>query len=158
MGTSLIRKIFPLVLLLVVLFPPGGRAGQKEESTVPPGEALFRLRDGNDRFTSSRFQVRDYIRERKELMQSQHPYAIVLTCSDSRVPPEIIFDESLGKLFVLWVAGNVLDPALLGSIEYAAEHLHVSLILMMGHESCGAVKAALSGIKAPENLDSLIKK
>lgn len=133
-------------------------SASKEDQIVPPGEALFRLRDGNDRFVTGRFQSRDYNRERKEQLQAQHPYAIVLTCSDSRVPPEILFDESLGRLFVLRVAGNVLDPVLLGTIEYAAEHLHVGLLLVLGHDSCGAVKATLSDEKVEGNLEPLIQK
>jgi len=146
-----------LIFLAIFCLTGGGLAAQKEEA-VQPGEALFQLRDGNDRFVNNRFKPRDYVRERKEQIQGQHPYAIILTCSDSRVPPEILFDESLGKLFVLRVAGNVLDPVLLGTIEYAAEHLHVGLLVVLGHESCGAVKAAVEGGEVKGNLAQLVKK
>lgn len=146
-----------IVLVLLFGFKVDGNSAQKEEAVLP-GEALFMLRDGNDRFINSRFKQRDYVRERKEQLQGQHPYAIVLTCSDSRVPPEILFDESLGKLFVVRAAGNVLDPVLLGSVEYAAEHLHVGLLVVLGHESCGAVKAAVEGGEVKGNLAQLVKK
>ena len=74
----------------------------------------------------------------------QQPYAIILACADSRVAPELVFDETIGDLFVIRVAGNVVDPDVLGSIEYAVEHLHARLIVVLGHEKCGAVTAAIS--------------
>ncbi len=97
---------------------------------------------------------------RASLATSQKPYAVVLTCSDSRVPPEIIFDEGLGKIFVIRVAGNVPDPIVLGSIEYAAEHLGSPLVMVLGHERCGAVSAAV-GAKGKStgsaNIDAIVK-
>ncbi len=96
--------------------------------------------------------------ERPELAEGQHPYAIVLACADSRVAPELIFDESLGKLFVVRVAGNVADPVVLGSIEYAVEHLHANLLMVLGHENCGAVKATIGGGAFPPNIEALIKR
>ena len=101
---------------------------------------------------------RNYKADRKATADGQHPYAIVLACADSRVPPNILFDESLGKLFVVRVAGNVVDPVVLGSIEYAAEHLHVETLLVLGHESCGAVQATLEGGKFPPNIEALVKR
>jgi len=83
--------------------------------------------------------------ERFRLAQGQEPFAIILSCSDSRVSPEIVFDEWLGDLFVVRTAGHVVDDVALGSIEYAVEHLHSSLLLVLGHERCGAVTAALEG-------------
>jgi len=80
---------------------------------------------------------------RTSLVKSQKPYAIILTCSDSRIPPEIVFDKGLGEIFVVRVAGNIPDPVVLGSIEYAAEHLGSSLIMVLGHERCGAVTATV---------------
>lgn len=121
--------------------------------------ALARLRSGNERFVSGKIAARDYAHEREELASGQHPYAIVLACSDSRVPPEIVFDESLGKLFIVRVAGHVADPVVLGSVEYAVEHLHTHLLVVLGHEGCGAVKATLGGgAELPPNIDALVRR
>ncbi len=96
---------------------------------------------------------------RKELAKGQKPYAIVVACSDSRVSPEIIFSESLGKIFVIRTAGNVVDPITIGSIEYAVEHLKTPLIVVLGHQSCGAVKAALDPHPHTDgNIGEIIKK
>src|SRR5207248_7711581 len=91
------------------------------------------------------------------LAKGQHPFAVVLTCADSRVAPELVFDQGLGDLFVLRVAGNITDPFTLGSIEYAVEHVHTPLIVVLGHENCGAVAAALTKVEFPGNLGTLIK-
>lgn len=130
---------------------------QAQES-LPPDEALEKLKGGNDRFIKGQTLEKHYTAERAELSKSQHPYAIILTCSDSRVAPEAVFDETLGKLFVVRVAGNVSDPVILGSIEYAVEHLHASLLMVMGHESCGAVKAAVSNSAVPPNIAKIIQR
>jgi len=96
---------------------------------------------------------------RKELAKGQKPYAVVVACSDSRVSPEIIFNESLGKIFVIRTAGNVVDPITIGSIEYAVEHLGTPFIVVLGHQSCGAIKAALeSKGHAEGNIGEIIKK
>ncbi len=129
-----------------------------QEAAVSTVEALNRLKSGNERFVDGKMLAKNFEREREELAKSQHPYAIILGCSDSRVPPELLFDESLGKLFILRVAGNVVDPIVLGSIEYAAEHLHSGTLLVLGHESCGAVKATLAGGEAPPNIGQLVKR
>ena len=100
-----------------------------------------RMRPGNQRF----METEDNALLADLTENGQHPYAIVVACSDSRVIPEAIFDASLGELFVIRVAGNVLDNHQLGSIEYAVEHLHCSMILVLGHTGCGAVSAALTG-------------
>ena len=117
--------------------------------SAPPGkpsrESLELLRAGNQRFVENKMtsQRRDE-KTRSELAAGQNPFAIVLSCSDSRVPPEVVFDQGLGDVFVVRSAGHVLDPGPIASIEYAIEHLGARLIVVMGHESCGAVKAALS--------------
>ena len=129
-----------------------------QEASVSTLEALNRLKVGNERFVGGKMLVKNFEREREELAKGQHPYAIILGCSDSRVPPELLFDESLGRLFILRVAGNVVDPIVLGSIEYAAEHLHTGTLLVLGHESCGAVKATLAGGEAPPNIGQLVKR
>lgn len=123
-------------------------------------DAFGKLMAGNKRFVTGSLSQKDVGEaRRKELTGGQHPFAIVVTCSDSRVAPEIIFDEGLGDIFVVRVAGNVLDPISLGSIEYAAEHLHAPLLILMGHEKCGAVSAALDATGEPEgNIGEILKK
>jgi len=94
---------------------------------------------------------------RKELSKGQKPYAIVIACSDSRVSPEIIFNEKLGKIFVIRTAGNVVDPITIGSIEYGVEHLKAPLIVVLGHQSCGAVKATIESHGSAEgNIEKII--
>ncbi len=102
-----------------------------------------RLMAGNLRFVQGLFMGRNLLDLRRTLSQGQQPEAAVLCCSDSRVPPEIIFDQSLGDLFVVRTAGLVLGPTSLGSLEYAVAHLHVPLLVIKGHECCGAVTAAV---------------
>ena len=103
-----------------------------------------RLIAGNMRFVQGLFQGRNLLDLRRTLTQGQQPEAAVLCCSDSRVPAEIIFDQSLGDLFVVRTAGLVLEPTSIGSLEYAVAHLHVPLLVIKGHESCGAVTAAVT--------------
>jgi carbonic anhydrase len=138
--------------LLVLLFL--ATPFQAQETTAPL-DNLKRLLDGNQRFVTGKLNPKDYLAERVKLAEGQHPYAIVVTCADSRLSPEILFDESLGKLFVIRTAGHVVDPVVLGSIEYAAEHLHVNVVFFLGHESCGAVKAAIAGGEFPPNIAAL---
>src|SRR6476659_3075616 len=108
-------------------------------------EALARLIDGNRRFLRGEAR-RDAFRSETlaELAKAQRPYATILGCSDSRVPPEWIFDAGLGELFVVRVAGNVLSPEIAGSLQYAGSHLQTPLFVVLGHEGCGAVGAALA--------------
>lgn len=111
---------------------------------LSPDEALRRLRDGNARFLSGSARLGHSQRElAAQLVQGQSPYATILCCSDSRVPPEIVFDAGLGELFVVRVAGNVLSAEVAGSLQYAGLHLGTPLFLVMGHEGCGAVQATL---------------
>ena len=119
-------------------------------------QALAQLKAGNGRFVEGKPIVRDVVK-RADLAAKQSPFAIVLTCADSRVAPELVFDQGLGDLFVLRVAGNIADPAELGSIEYAIEQLRVPLVVVMGHENCGAVKAKLNGSQVNGNLAKLIE-
>src|SRR5215831_5229408 len=115
---------------------------------MPPEQALGLLARGNVRYLKhNAANPPDYEKERKELVGGQHPYALILSCSDSRVPPEIVFDETLGKVFVSRVAGNVAQTTELGSIEYAVEHRYSRLLFVMAHDSCGAVKATMDAVK-----------
>jgi carbonic anhydrase len=119
-------------------------------------QALQRLMEGNDRFVAGQSIHPDQTNERRlALAGGQSPFAIVLTCSDSRVAPELFFDQGLGDLFVIRNAGNVLDDHVIGSMEYAVEHLHVPLIIVVGHEKCGAVTAAVAGGEVPGHLHSV---
>lgn len=132
----------------------------KRPEVVKSGsEALKLLEDGNKRFAEDRLASKDVGSSRRaELVEGQKPFAIILSCSDSRVPPEIVFDEGLGDLFVIRVAGNVADTVALGSIEYAVEHLHVPLLIVMGHSGCGAVKATVEGGDIPPNIAAIAEK
>jgi carbonic anhydrase len=108
-------------------------------------EALDRLREGNARFVSGRARFPTVQKEvLAELAKGQHPYVTVLGCSDSRVPPELLFDAGFGELFVIRVAGNVLGPAITGTLQYAGTHLNTPLFVVLGHEGCGAVEAAIA--------------
>lgn len=119
-------------------------------------QTLQALLAGNNRFTSgAAIKPNQDQKRREEIAAGQHPIAIIVTCSDSRLCPEIIFDQGLGDLFVVRTAGEVLDDAGLGSIEYAADHLHVPLLVVLGHQNCGAVKAACDGNNLPGHLNSL---
>jgi carbonic anhydrase len=137
--------------------------------SVPPGktpdEALAALQAGNQRFVAGNARhAGSGAGRRAEIAKGQSPFAAILGCSDSRVPPELVFDQGLGDLFVMRVAGNVVDVAALGSIEYGVLHLNTPLIMVLGHESCGAVMAALSphdgahDSEEPEALHQLIGK
>ena len=119
-------------------------------------DALLKLKEGNARFLSETINPKTpYSDDRCKLSEGQHPFAVVLCCSDSRVVPEIIFDCKLGELFVIRNAGNVVDEDVLGSVEYAVEHLETSLVVVMGHSSCGAVTAACEGGELPGNILAL---
>jgi carbonic anhydrase len=131
-------------------------------SSVSPDEALQKLMDGNKHYLENKLTnaAMSDSATRASLANSQKPYAIVLTCSDSRVPPEIIFDKGLGEIFVVRVAGNIPDPVVIGSIEYAAEHLGSTLIIVLGHERCGAVTATVDSkgkSSGSKNIDAIIK-
>ena len=130
-----------------------------ESPTIPPESArpvitdpqvaLDRLMAGNQRFVDAQMQHPDQDPDHRLKLssQGQQPFATILTCSDSRLPPELLFDQGLGDLFVARVAGNIVDPALLGSVEYAVGHLKTPLIVVIGHEKCGAVQATLESIQ-----------
>jgi carbonic anhydrase len=129
-------------------------------SNLSGNEALQLLRDGNKRFTTGNLAVKDTGANRREELVSkgQKPFAIIITCSDSRVPPELIFDQALGDLFVIRTAGNVVDPIAVGSAEYAVEHLGSPLLVVMGHEKCGAVQATVDGGEAPGSIAAIVAK
>ena len=120
--------------------------------------ASGKLIDGNNRFIAQKSNhPNQTIDRRKEIAGGQKPFAIILSCSDSRVPPEIIFDQGLGDLFVIRVAGNVLDETVLASAEYAVEHLGIPFLMVLGHSKCGAVSAAVSGHEYSGHIRELVK-
>lgn len=132
------------------------------EDAMTPDVALQKLMNGNKRYAENKqtYKITSTSATRASLSKGQKPYAIILCCSDSRVPPEIVFDKGLGELFVVRVAGNVVDPIILGSIEYAAEHLGSPLIMVLGHERCGAVTAAADSkgkTTGSENIDAIVE-
>jgi carbonic anhydrase len=122
--------------------PAWAAAGGKPDGHGPE-EALLRLKEGNERFVRGVREPDDLVKARGALASGQRPFATIVGCSDSRVAPEIVFDQSLGQLFVIRVAGNVACDDAIASVQYAIHHLHSPLVVVLGHETCGAVTAAL---------------
>lgn len=150
------KNSFLIAVLGLCLAAPAF-AGETQAGPAPEA-SLERLLEGNQRFVKGAPQHPGETPERRaELTAGQKPFAAVLTCADSRVPPELLFDQGLGDIFTVRVAGNVADQTEQGSLEYAAEHLGVPLIMVLGHTSCGAVKAAAAGGKAEGYLASVLK-
>ena len=129
-------------------------------NAIAPADALKRLMDGNARYVANTLNERDFSSGRAARAQGQHPFAQILSCADSRVSPELAFDQGPGDLFVVRVAGNVVSPDLLASLEYGAHFLGVPLIMVLGHTACGAVDAAIKVLKTkavlPGHLPELI--
>lgn len=164
------RKLLCLGLLLLLTgaglaqaapaAPAKHAAHGAASQSAPSADALWaELMAGNRRFVAGKPRARALVPLRRKLASGQSPHVIVLACSDSRVAPEILFDQSLGDLFVIRTAGNVADPVALGSIEYAVDHLHSTVLVVLGHQKCGAVAAACSGEKMPSaNLEAIVEK
>ncbi len=136
-------------------------AGHEKTESVPAEKALTFLKNGNIRFRKGHLRKDGATKtDIERLASGQHPHTIVLSCSDSRVPPEVLFDQKLGEIFVVRTAGEAIEPTSIASIEYAVEHLGVKNILVMGHTQCGAVKAALSTLGGKDagsaNLNKLV--
>ncbi|MDP4126437.1 MAG: carbonic anhydrase [Bacillota bacterium] len=133
---------------------------KRGEIISSPEAAQQLLIEGNRRFTSGNTLSKDLsLTRRSDLMKNgQHPFAVILSCSDSRVPPELLLDQALGDLFVVRVAGNVVSPVEVGSIEYAVEHLNVPLVVVLGHEECGAVTAAVQGGENHGSIEDILDK
>ncbi len=130
-------------------FPPDNTAAPASVagSGISPDEALKKLLDGNRSFVENRLTIMESCgpATRRAIASEQHPYAIILSCSDSRVPPEIIFNKGLGELFVVRDAGNIVAPIVLGTIEFAVQYFGATLIMVLGHSKCGAVTTAVDG-------------
>lgn len=143
----------------MLVLPRAAWTAEEHEEGLTGEEALKKLLDGNRRFSSEQYAKKGVGAARRLLLaKGQHPFAIILSCSDSRVPPELVFDQGLGELFVVRVAGNIADSIALGSVEYAAEHLHVPLLFVLGHEKCGAVAATVQGGEVPGNIAAIVSK
>lgn len=132
---------------------------------IPASEALQRLRDGNYRFAHGEENNLQSINQarRAELVGGQSPFAVIVACSDSRVPVELLFDQGLGDLFVIRVAGNIVAPSQIGSVEFAAAQLGTKLVVVLGHSNCGAVEATLKELSKQQetrspNLQSIVNR
>lgn len=150
--------LVPFLAPLAAAEPPDAELSPKDFS-----DALSRLKAGNDRFAEGKTRhAHEGADWRKQLVVDQKPFATILGCSDSRVPPELVFDQGFGDLFVIRVAGNVIDTDVVGSIQYAVRHLKTQLLVIMGHEGCGAVTATLAAIdgtaKEPRFIEALAKR
>jgi carbonic anhydrase len=131
-----------------------------EPAAVTAGDALQRLIEGNKRFVAGKLHSPtsgEIIKRRAEVALEQKPFAVIVSCSDSRVGPEIVFDQGIGEIFVVRTAGEVVDTAALGSIEYAVAHLGTPLVVVLGHERCGAVSAAVADAKEPGHIADVLK-
>jgi carbonic anhydrase len=160
-------KRYLLCLLLISQFAIAGLAQQQAKASsqsvavaaqLPSAESIWAdLMEGNQRFVTGKAKTVDLVPLRQSLGNGQAPKVVILACSDSRVSPELLFDKSLGDLFVVRAAGNIADAIGVGSIEYAVENLGSSVLVVMGHHECGAVKAACSGGKMPTaNLQAMV--
>lgn len=161
------------IILMMGMITMGGCSGTNQTAGVADGkekvyqraetvnaeQAKQLLINGNKRFSSGQLLKKNMGADRLQELASkgQKPFAVILSCSDSRVPPELIFDQALGDIFIIRVAGNVVSPIEMGSIEYGVEHLHVPLLVILGHEKCGAVKATVDGGEAPGSIGAIIE-
>jgi carbonic anhydrase len=151
------RPLAALVVLALVV--PSAAVADAPAPPRSPDQALRALVAGNQAFVAAGAScARQSPARRGEVAAAQHPIAVVIGCADSRVPPEAIFGQGIGDLFVIRVAGNVIDDAVLGSIEYAVDHLGVPLVVVLGHERCGAVQAALSDEPAHGHVDAIVRR
>jgi carbonic anhydrase len=159
------RKVSCASIIFFALFavaqqPAEAPAAHSQHAAQPPESAdkiWSELMEGNKRFVSGKLTPRAVINVRHSLENAQHPRIMLLSCSDSRVPPELIFDQTLGSLFEVRTAGNVTGPLGLASLEYAFDHLGTTVLVVLGHTKCGAVTAACSGEKMPTpNLQAMV--
>lgn len=152
--THLLKAAIGVSMLVAVALPGSGR---QPEAKLTPDAVLAELKAGNEHHVRHKYQhPHETATRQRELIAGQNPHAEILSCSDSRVPPELIFDQGLGDLFVIRVAGNVATDVELGSLEYGAEHLHIPLLVVLGHEGCGAVTAAVQGGEAEGHIATLV--
>ena len=143
------------------MLPLGRALTQEPQNVISPDAALERLMQGNARYAANAPEQRDYSAGRAARVSAQHPIAAILSCSDSRVAPELVFDQGLGDIFVVRLAGNFLDDDGLASLEYAVKFLGAPLLMVLGHTNCGAIAAAVKVVMEratlPGHLPELIK-
>lgn len=151
------KKIIYLTSLALALsFNVNASFANHDIDNLSADVAIEKLQQGNERFMKSHSKHPDESKKRrKEMLKGQHPFVVILSCSDSRVPLEIIFDQGIGDLFEIRNAGNVLNEHVIGSIEYAVMHCGVKLIVIMGHQDCGAIAATLSGVSETKYIKAL---
>src|SRR5271154_4652657 len=145
--TGALVALAPWSMGVAVAAEPPAPGAPPPPNAIPPSEALKRLMDGNARYAANASNERDFSSGRAARAQAQYPFAAILSCADSRVAPEFAFDQGPGNLFVVRVAGNVMDNDSAASLEYAVRFLGVRLVLVLGHTNCGAVKAAIDVVK-----------
>jgi carbonic anhydrase len=151
--TSKVTALVSLFSVVAFVF-----AADHPAASVSADAALAKLKEGNARFVNSKVSAgKPTAARRAETANGQHPFAVILGCADSRTSPEIIFDQNIGDIFVVRNAGNLVDDYVLGSIEYAVEHLGARLIVVLGHGKCGAVVAALASDTAPGHVGSIVR-
>ena len=150
------KLLLSAMLIFSLLITANTCLANHNSENLSAEEALEKLIQGNKRFVELEQKHPDEDKKRrKEMLKGQHPFVVILSCSDSRVPPELIFDQGLGDIFEIRNAGNVLDDHVIGSIEYAVMHCGVKLIVIMGHQDCGAIAATLSGVSEKKYIKSL---
>lgn len=154
-------RFHPLAKTLLAVFVLNSiscsRMNKKNEQESIAKDPLQVLMEGNKRFAEMKpVHPDEDVYRLRSVTREQHPFAVIVSCSDSRVSPELIFDQGIGDLFTIRTAGNIIGNVGLGSIEYAVEHLHVKLIMVLGHERCGAVDAFVQGGKAPGHIRDII--
>jgi carbonic anhydrase len=156
---SFVRAVLSASVLSGAAFPARARAATKAAPIMSPDQALARLKAGNAKFIAGTLDAQRAVVERRtDLANEQRPFAMILSCADSRVPPEDVFDQTVGDLFVCRVAGNFLDPGVVGSFEYAVDHIGTpSLLIVLGHQRCGAVTAAVEMAQSGHKTDSSIQ-
>ncbi len=154
-GSAVSMTIAILLAAGALAATPAG--GETATPILTPDAVLAELKSGNQHHVKHHYtHPHQTAARQRELVGGQHPHAVILACADSRVSPEIVFDQGLGDLFTVRVAGNIAADAEIASIEYAVEHLHTPLVVVMGHQSCGAVAAAIAGGDAPGHVPALI--
>ena len=152
---SFIRKLALIALLFIFIFFFPCKIIYSQLKPFAKLQNLEALKSGNERFIVGKLQQKNFTADRADLLSSQSPYAIIVTCSDSRVVPEYIFDEDFGKLFVIRIAGNAMSPEALGSVEFAATYFKCKMLIIMGHENCGAMITAFEGKSDSPNINAI---
>ena len=153
-GKILARSLILLAIASLSLVATRAVIAAVHAATMPPAQALQLLLDGNERFVAGKPEHPNQTPERRaEVAKGQHPFAAVLACSDSRTPPEVIFDRGLGDIFTVRVAGNVADKVVIESLDYSVKHLGVRVVMVLGHRRCGAVIAAVEGHEGTADQD-----